>query len=76
MGQVTIYLEDNLEVKMRAMAKSMKLSQSKWIADLIREKLNDEWDPAVIALAGAWQDFPSLEEIRADMALDGERETF
>ena len=64
MGQVTIYLEDEVEAKMRSAAKSMKVSQSKWIANLIKEKVIDEWPPSVRNLAGAWRDLPTLEEIR------------
>ena len=64
MGQVTIYLDDEIEKRMTANAKAMKLSKSKWIANVIREKLVDEWPPNVRELAGSWEDFPTLEEIR------------
>jgi predicted transcriptional regulator len=63
MSQVTIYLDDELENKMRAAAEAMNLSKSRWIAALIEEKLKNEWPASVIALAGAWEDFPTLEEI-------------
>lgn len=74
MSQVTIYLEPELEVKMRAAAQAMNLSQSKWIANIIREKLQNEWPTAVVALAGAWQDLPEAAEIRATIGTDVERE--
>ena len=64
MGQVTIYLEDEIEAKMRSAAKSMKVSQSKWVANIIKEKVMDEWPPSVSNLAGAWRYLPTLEEIR------------
>ena len=64
MGQVTIYLDDEIERRMAANAKAMKLSKSKWVANAIREKLLDEWPESVRALAGSWEDFPTLEEIR------------
>ncbi|MCZ7667662.1 MAG: CopG family transcriptional regulator [Chloroflexi bacterium] len=51
--------------KMRALIKAKHISQSKWIAAIIGEKLETEWPESVVALAGAWQDFPELEEIRA-----------
>ena len=41
MGQVTIYLEKEIEVKMCATATAMNLSKSKWIAGVIKEKLVD-----------------------------------
>jgi len=68
MGQVTIYLEEELEAKMVADAKARKLSKSKWIATVIREKLINEWPPAVREAAGSWDDFPALEEIRGKRA--------
>jgi hypothetical protein len=76
MGQVTIYLEENIEKKMRVASKKAKLSQSKWIAGLIEEKLADEWPREVKDLCGAWRDFPDLEEIRSGMGTDIPRESF
>jgi hypothetical protein len=64
MGRVTIYLDDEIEKRMTARAKAMKLSTSEWIADAIREKLMGEWPATVRELAGSWEDFPTLEEIR------------
>lgn len=75
MGQITIYLDKQLEEKMRALAKAMNVSQSKWIANLIREKLQTEWPDSIVALAGAWESFPSAEEIRAELGEDNPRES-
>jgi hypothetical protein len=74
MGQVTIYLDDEIEKRMTANAKAMKLSKSKWIANVIREKLVDEWPANVRELAGSWEDFPTLEEIRDSGQRDITRE--
>lgn len=74
MGQVTIYLEDDLEARMAAEAKARKLSKSKWIATVIREKLVDEWPPAVREAAGSWIDFPDPEDIRDETQADVGRE--
>lgn len=73
MGQVTIYLEKEIEEKMAAAAKAAHLSKSKWITRVIEEKIANEWPESVTRLAGAWQDFPSLDEIRASSGKDGER---
>ena len=75
MGQVTIYLDEEVEKRMTANAKAMKLSKSKWIANVIREKLVDEWPTNVRELAGSWEDFPTLEEIRETGQRDITRET-
>jgi hypothetical protein len=74
MGQVTIYLEEEIEAKMRAAAKAKHLSQSKWIAQLIKEKTRDEWPESVVKLAGAWKDLATAEEIRTTLGADVRRE--
>ncbi len=76
MAQVTIYLEPDLQAKMRATAEAMNLSQSKWVATIIREKLQNEWPASVVALAGAWTDLPEADEIRATIGEDIAREEF
>lgn len=74
MGQVTIYFDDEVESKMRSAAKSMKISQSNWISSLIKRKVNEEWSESTKNLAGAWTDFPSLDEIRYFQKEDSIRE--
>jgi len=74
MGQITIYLDSEIEKKMRAFIKSMHLSQSKWIANLVAEKIRDEWPGSIIKLAGAWKDIPTAEEIRRTEGTDIRRE--
>jgi hypothetical protein len=76
MGQITIYLDAETEAKMRVITKSMHLSQSKWISNLIKEKIRDEWPKSVIKLAGAWKDLPTAEEIRQSEGTDVRREEF
>ena len=74
MGQVTIYLEAQIEEKMSAAAKAEHLSKSKWVASLIEAKVATEWPESITHLAGAWK-YPSLaEEGRANLGLDVERE--
>ena len=75
MGQVTIYLEEEIEQKMAAAAKSARLSKSKWIAQLIREKVANEWPQSIVDMAGAWEDFPDIEEIRSKQGKDAKRES-
>ena len=74
MGQVTIYLEDDIEEKMSAAAKSEHLSKSKWVASLIKAKVAGEWPESVTHLAGAWKDLPLAAEGRARLGQDVERE--
>lgn len=75
MGQVTIYLDNELESKLKKAAKAGHLSVSKWIAYLIRDKISTDWPLDVINLAGCWKDdFPALLEIRSSDAADAPRE--
>jgi hypothetical protein len=69
----TIYLEDDIEHKMIAAAQSAHQSKSKWIASLIQEKVDNEWPQSMVSLAGAWDDFPSLDEIRLNSGKDVSR---
>jgi hypothetical protein len=64
MGQVTIYLDDETERKVRAAAESSGVSVSKWIAQRIQKDPRDEWPSGVRELAGGWPDLPSAEQIR------------
>jgi len=76
MGQVTIYLDRETEQRMKRAAKSNRMSVSKWVASAIQEKMDSQWPPEIQRLAGAWRDFPSLDEIRAGAGTDIAREPF
>ena len=75
MGQVTIYIDNSIETRMKEAAKSSHLSVSKWVAGIIEEKIATEWPQDIIKLAGTWKDdFPTLEELRSNLAQDSPRE--
>lgn len=74
MGQVTIYLDDETEKKARAEARNEGVPLSKWVAERIKRRAGSEWSEAVRALAGAWSDFPSAEQIRKSTAKDTPRD--
>lgn len=75
MGQVTIYLDNETENKLKKAAKSSQLSVSKWVAGVIEEKIQTEWPQDIVTLVGSWKnDFPPIEEIRSDMGHDSHRE--
>ncbi len=75
MAQVTIYVDRATEKRMRAAAAEAGLSLSKWISELIREKTRDEWPESVKAMAGAWPDLQTAEEVRSRGDSDLARET-
>jgi hypothetical protein len=74
MGQVTLYLDTETEERVKQAAKAAGLSQSRWVANLIREKTTTEWPSWVVELVGSWPDLPSLEEIRKGLPEDLPRE--
>jgi hypothetical protein len=75
MGQVTIYLDSETEKKMNNAIKKTGISKSKWISDLIKQKMTSTWPENIIKLAGAWTDLPTAEDIRKNMAEDADRES-
>lgn len=77
MGQVTIYIDNSLETKMKEAAKSNHVSVSKWVSGIIEEKIATEWPRDIVKLAGSWKDdFPTIEELRSNPGQDCPRETF
>jgi hypothetical protein len=75
MGQVTIYLDSETEKKMSTIVKKSGISKSKWVSDLIKQKITTTWPENIVKLAGAWTDLPTAEEIRKNMAEDADRES-
>ncbi len=75
MAQITLYLNDELQAKLRAAAEATNLSQSRWVANLTSEKLHSEWPASIIALNGAWPDLPEAETLRQEMGEDVVRES-
>lgn len=76
MGQVTIYLDDETESRLKASARSQGVPVSRWIAELVRERTATEWPEEVRRLAGAWPDFPDAETLRRGQGADLQREPF
>lgn len=74
MGQITIYLDDESEKRLRAAAKKAGMPVSRWVASLVQEKTRAEWPASVRKLAGAWRDFPDLETVRKTKGKDTARE--
>jgi hypothetical protein len=75
MARITVYLEDDTAEKLRSLAESSGVSVSSLVADLIRNKIARDWPENIARLAGAWNDFPSLDEIRQGQPKDARRES-
>jgi len=73
MGQVTIYLDDAAERRVKAAARKSRVSVSRWVAELVKSRTRTDWPAEARELAGAWPDFPDLGEIRAVTGKDQRR---
>ncbi len=75
MPQLNLYVDESTHARIQRAAKAAGMSLSKWVAGVVTEKTTDQWPAEVLALAGAWKDFPSLEEIRSSEGRDAPRTT-
>lgn len=76
MPQLNLYVDESTHTRLRRAAKAAGMSLSKWVATVVTEKTANQWPDEVLALAGAWKDFPSIDEIRAGAVQDALRESF
>jgi len=77
MAQVTIYMNNEIETKVKKLAKDMNVSISKYISTILEQKTANSWNSDMKNLSGAWSDFSSIEEIRSiERVNDSKREAF
>lgn len=76
MKQLLLEIDDTTEAKINAAAKTAGLSTQQWLRQMIEEKTAASWPNAIKALAGAWQDAPFAEALRAAEGHDVAREDF
>ena len=73
MAQLHFYLPDLLAEKLKKKAEKAHLSVSKYIAELAKRELENDWPEGYFELFGTWQG----EKLkRADQLLFENRETF
>lgn len=73
MPQITLYIDEETDRKMRKAARAAGLSRSRWAAEAIRRKLGQDWPEGFMKLAGAWEHFPTAEELRKPLGRDARR---
>ena len=74
MAHLTIYLSDDVEAKVRKAAKAEGASVSRWIAGKVSQAVNTSWSADFLELAGAFPDFPDVDELRKGYGQDAPRE--
>lgn len=70
MAQITLYLDDALQARLKDSAARQQLSQSQFVAQLIRQAVDDQWPTEVLQLAGAVADFPLVDGLRESTGTD------
>ena len=79
MAQLTIELDNETARKAADAAAAARMATGDWVAALVRAKtaghVDPGWPAEVLALAGAWPDFPETDELRRSLAEDTRRET-
>lgn len=76
MKQLVLEIDEATEARINAVAKKAGLSSEQWLKQIINEKTLTTWPESIKALAGAWQDFPFVEELRVNEGQDISRESF
>lgn len=76
MPRLNLYVDDSTHQTIEAAATAAGVSRSKWVSNLVQERIAGEWPPEVLALAGAWKDFPDAGELRKGYGTDLPREAF
>lgn len=74
MAQITFYVSDELQLKIARAAKTKKVSQSKFISDVLSQNLEETWPDEVVALFGSWKDDPIERPSQGDLGTDIKRE--
>ncbi|WP_404360683.1 hypothetical protein [Methylotuvimicrobium sp. KM1] len=76
MKQLLLEIDETTEAKINAAARTAGLSAQQWLRRIIEEKTATSWPNSIKALAGAWQDAPFAEDLRAAEGRDIAREDF
>ena len=74
MGNVTIYLNKEVEKKARRAARQARKPLSRWLADLVESNVRESCGEEFLALAGSMPDLNEAEEMQ--YGLDAPREPF
>lgn len=74
MGQITIYLDNEHEQRLRKAAGDAGVPVSRWVASIIAQHTRTVWPASVREAAGSWRDAPDAASIRASEGADALRE--
>jgi len=74
MANITVYLPDAIEKKVRKAAKAHRQPLSRWIAEQLLRSVEGGWSQGFLHAAGSIPDFPDAESLRSGYGADSPRE--
>jgi hypothetical protein len=74
MANITIYLPDEVEKRVREAAAVEGAPVSRWVAKRLAEFVESAWPTEFLELAGAFPDFPEASDLRERYGPDAVRE--
>ena len=78
MAQLAVYIDDQLAKRLDKAVKVSGKSKSKWVAEAIKQSLQDQWPDSFFELAGSWDDDVGpdgvMKRIRKGMEISDNRE--
>jgi hypothetical protein len=75
-AQITLYIDDTTQARLREAAARRGVSQSQFVSELIRRAIDERWPEEVMALAGSVHDFPDASSLRSGAAADSPRQAW
>lgn len=76
MANVTVYLPDAVEKKVRKAARANHQPVSRWIAEQLLHSIESGWSREFLDAAGSIPGFPDAESLRSGYGPDSPREEF
>ena len=74
MANITIYLPDEMEKKVRKAAKAQHQPVSRWIAEQLLRSMESGWPQGFLSAAGSMPDFPDAASLRESYGPESRRE--
>ncbi len=74
MGQMVIYIENDIKKRIERAAKSKNTSSSRWVTDVCLKQLDDEWPKELMDLYGSVKDDSFQRPEPVDPSYDAPRE--
>jgi hypothetical protein len=75
MSQITIHIDDQLELKLISMATKVNFSLDRFVANLLEQRVNNGWSPITASLVGAWAADEAIQLVQPVNSVEVHRES-